>query len=84
MCGGFPIWPYDNGGGAFLVAWMIGLLVLGIPWLIMEFGMGKMFQKGAPGSICRDWQEMGMGWMVAGMGRLPYCRLLCSCNRMGV
>lgn len=62
----FPYMAYDNGGGAFLVAWMIGLLVLGIPWLIMEFGMGKMFQKGAPGAfagIGRKWEWLGW-WPV--------------------
>jgi NSS family neurotransmitter:Na+ symporter len=42
---------YSYGGGAFLVAWMIGLIVMGVPWLIMEFGMGRYFQKGAPGAF---------------------------------
>ena len=58
----FPYLAYDNGGGAFLVAWIIGLLVLGIPWLIMEFGMGRMFQKGAPGvfaGVGKKWEWLG-------------------------
>jgi NSS family neurotransmitter:Na+ symporter len=62
----FPYLAYENGGGAFLVAWMAGLLVLGIPWLILEFGMGKMFQKGAPGAfagINKRWEWLGW-WPV--------------------
>ena len=62
----FPYLAYENGGGAFLVAWIIGLLVLGIPWLILELGMGKMFQKGAPGAfagINKRWEWLGW-WPV--------------------
>lgn len=62
----FPYLAYDNGGGAFLVAWIIGLLVLGIPWLLMEVGMGRMFQKGAPGVFAgmnKKWEWIGW-WPV--------------------
>ena len=62
----FPYLAYDNGGGAFLVAWIISLLVLGIPWLLMEIGMGRMFQKGAPGvfsGIDKKWEWLGW-WPV--------------------
>lgn len=62
----FPYLAYDNGGGAFLVAWMISLLVMGIPWLLMEIGMGRMFQRGAPGvfsGIDRKWEWLGW-WPV--------------------
>lgn len=62
----FPYMAYDNGGGAFLVAWIIGLLIMGIPWLIMEFGMGRMFQRGAPGAfagIGKKWEWLGW-WPV--------------------
>ncbi|MCF8111492.1 MAG: sodium-dependent transporter [Desulfobacteraceae bacterium] len=62
----FPYLAYDNGGGAFLVAWIIGLLILGIPWLLMEIGMGRMFQKGAPGvfsGIGKKWEWLGW-WPV--------------------
>ncbi|MFW6053010.1 MAG: sodium-dependent transporter [Desulfosalsimonas sp.] len=62
----FPYLAYGNGGGAFLVAWIIGLLILGIPWLTMEIGMGRMFQKGAPGvfsGIDKKWEWLGW-WPV--------------------
>ncbi|MFW6138820.1 MAG: sodium-dependent transporter [Spirochaetota bacterium] len=45
----FPYITYEYGGGAFLIPWIVGLIVMGVPWLMMEFGMGRYFQKGAPG-----------------------------------
>jgi NSS family neurotransmitter:Na+ symporter len=62
----FPYLTYEYGGGAFLIAWIIGLLVLGIPWMILEFGMGRYFQKGAPGvfeGIGKKWEWLGW-WPV--------------------
>lgn len=62
----FPYLTYANGGGAFLVAWMVGLLVMGIPWLILEYGMGKYFNSSAPGvfeGIGKKWEWLGW-WPV--------------------
>ncbi len=62
----FPYLAYENGGGAFLIPWIIGLIVLGIPWMMMEFGMGRFFQRGAPGvfeSIGKKWEWLGW-WPV--------------------
>jgi neurotransmitter:Na+ symporter, NSS family len=62
----FPYVAYEYGGGAFLFAWVIGLIVLGIPWLTMELGMGRYFQKGAPGvfrGIGKKWEWIGW-WPV--------------------
>jgi len=62
----FPYLTYEYGGGAFLVPWIIGLIVLGIPWMMMEFGMGRFFQRGAPGvfeGIGKKWEWVGW-WPV--------------------
>lgn len=62
----FPYMSYSYGGGAFLIAWFIGLLIMGVPWLMMEFGMGRYFQKGAPGvfaGINKKWEWLGW-WPV--------------------
>jgi len=62
----FPYLSYEYGGGAFLIPWIIGLIVLGIPWMMMEFGMGRYFQKGAPGvfeGIGKKWEWVGW-WPV--------------------
>ena len=62
----FPYMAYDNGGAAFLIAWIIGLIVLGVPWMMMEFGMGRYFQRSAPGvfeGIGKRWEWLGW-WPV--------------------
>ena len=62
----FPYLAYDNGGGAFLIPWIVGLIVLGIPWMMMEFGIGRYFQRGAPGvfeGIGKRWEWLGW-WPV--------------------
>ncbi len=62
----FPYLCYEYGGGVFLIPWIIGLIVLGIPWMMMEFGMGRYFQRGAPGvfeGIGKKWEWVGW-WPV--------------------
>jgi len=62
----FPYLTYEYGGGTFLIAWIIGLIVLGIPWMMMEFGMGRFFQRSAPGifeGIGKKWEWLGW-WPV--------------------
>lgn len=62
----FPYMAYEHGGGAFIIAWLISLVALGIPWLIMEFGLGHYFQKSAPGAlggIHKRWEWLGW-WAV--------------------
>ncbi|MEV3938821.1 sodium-dependent transporter [Glycomyces sp. NPDC049804] len=44
----FPAVAYDNGGGAFLVPYLVALLTAGIPLLIMEFTIGRRFKGSAP------------------------------------
>lgn len=62
----FPYLTYEYGGGAFLIPYIIGLFVLGIPWMMMEFGMGRYFQRSAPGvfeGIGKKWEWLGW-WPV--------------------
>jgi NSS family neurotransmitter:Na+ symporter len=44
----FPYMCYENGGGAFLVPYFIALLTAGIPLMILEYGLGRRMQAGAP------------------------------------
>jgi len=62
----FPYLTYKYGGAAFLIAWMVGLILIGLPWLIVEFGMGKYFASSAPGvfsGIGKKWEWLGW-WAV--------------------
>ncbi|MBT4446603.1 sodium-dependent transporter [archaeon] len=43
----FPYLTHKFGGGAFLIPYLIALLVLGTPLLILEFAVGQKLQKGA-------------------------------------
>lgn len=44
----FPFKCYENGGGAFLIAYVIALITAGIPLLIMELSLGHKFKLAAP------------------------------------
>ena len=45
---GFPYKLYSYGGGAFLIPYVLGMLLIGIPVLILEFSLGHMTQRAAP------------------------------------
>lgn len=43
----FPYLAYENGGGAFLFAFIIANILIGLPLLMLEVGLGQKMQKGA-------------------------------------
>lgn len=47
----FPYMAYTNGGGAFLIPYIIAMIIVGIPLLIMEFSLGHLTQLAAPGAF---------------------------------
>ena len=49
----FPRIAASNGGGSFLVAWVVFLLAWSIPLLILEFGMGKGTRSGSIGAFVK-------------------------------
>ncbi len=62
----FPYMVYDNGGGAFLIPYFVAMLAAGIPFMILEFGLGKKFIGSAPkvfSSISKKWEWLGW-WQV--------------------
>jgi NSS family neurotransmitter:Na+ symporter len=60
----FPRIAASNGGGSFLVAWAVFLLLWSVPLLILEFGMGKGTRYGPVGAFI---ETMGpkFAWMGA-------------------
>lgn len=67
----FPYLTYKYGGGAFLIPYFFALLVLGIPLLILEFGLGQHFQRSAVGSLRKltSWGGI-VGWWALTTGFL--------------
>ncbi|GAB4072794.1 sodium-dependent transporter [Barrientosiimonas marina] len=44
----FPTTAFENGGGAFMIPYLVALLTAGIPILIMEFTMGHKYRGSSP------------------------------------
>jgi NSS family neurotransmitter:Na+ symporter len=58
----FPRIVASNGGGSFLVAWVLFLFLWSVPLMIVEFSFGKRARKGAIGAF-RSLAGDGAGWM---------------------
>ncbi len=58
----FPRIAANNGGGTFLIAWTIALLVWSIPLLIAEMVIGRKTRKGTIGAF-RDFIGKKYTWM---------------------
>jgi NSS family neurotransmitter:Na+ symporter len=64
----FPYVCYANGGGAFLIPYLIALFTTGIPLLILEFGLGHHMRAGAAESFAKiDERMRWLGWAQAAM-----------------
>jgi NSS family neurotransmitter:Na+ symporter len=59
----FPGVAYENGGGAFIVPYLVALLTAGIPILFLDYALGHRFRGSAPLAFRRvkRWLE-GLGW----------------------
>ncbi|MDY4281382.1 MAG: sodium-dependent transporter [[Pasteurella] mairii] len=49
----FPYVTYENGGGAFIIPYIIALLTAGIPLLFLDYAIGHRHRGGAPLSYRR-------------------------------
>ena len=59
----FPRIAAQNGGGEFLIAWGVFLLLWSIPLILVEFGMGRKTQSGPTKAFI---QMMGPRWAWMG------------------
>lgn len=60
---GFPYKLYSFGGGAFLIPYVIALLLVGIPIMILEFSIGHYTQRAAPDAFKRGHKRFELvGW----------------------
>jgi len=45
----FPFTAYENGGGAFLIPYLLVLVLIGRPFYLLELGLGQFSSKGCVG-----------------------------------
>lgn len=63
----FPGVAYENGGGAFLIPYLVALLTAGIPILFLDYAIGHRYRGAAPtalrrlGGVAGRWFE-SLGW----------------------
>ncbi|TKJ18511.1 sodium-dependent transporter [Blastococcus sp. CCUG 61487] len=59
----FPYVAYENGGGAFLLPYLIALLTAGIPFLLLDYAIGHRHRGSAPLAFARLRRGTeGFGW----------------------
>ena len=77
----FPYVAGQNGGGAFVLIYLLCVVVLGVPLLLAEVAMGKMTRKGPDVAILtlakendrsRFWSYLGLLNILAGFLILCY------------
>jgi NSS family neurotransmitter:Na+ symporter len=69
----FPAIAYENGGGAFLLPYLVALLTAGIPLLIMEYTIGRKYRMSPPVALRRmsrpaeaiGWWQVVISFVIA-------------------
>ncbi|MFR9620631.1 MAG: sodium-dependent transporter [Rikenellaceae bacterium] len=59
----FPYVAGANGGGAFLLIYLVSIIIIGIPVMLSEFSMGRATHKSAVGA----YKELGGRWHWLGL-----------------
>ncbi len=84
----FPYVCYQNGGGAFLIVYILALLTTGIPLLILEFGLGHKMEGASPlafGKIKKKFEWFGWVPVLIGFMIVSYYYVIMAyCIRYGI
>ncbi|MEE9555463.1 MAG: sodium-dependent transporter [candidate division Zixibacteria bacterium] len=84
----FPFVCYQNGGGAFLIAYIIALLTTGIPLLVLEFGLGHKMEGSSPLSFGKIRKKLEwFGWIPVLIGFMIvtyYSVIMAYCIKYGI
>ena len=71
----FPYVAGQNGGGVFVLFYLLFLLIMGVPVLTMELAMGRASRKGAVGSY-KELEKPKSKWHLHGWAAVIGCYLL--------
>ena len=71
----FPYMAGQGGGGAFVLFYILFLVILGLPILCMEFAVGRASQK-SPVKAYQALEKPGTKWHIHGYFTLVGCYLL--------
>ncbi|MDD5327365.1 MAG: sodium-dependent transporter [Phycisphaerae bacterium] len=72
---GFPYKLYSYGGGAFLIPYIVALLLVGIPLMILEFSLGHYSQRAAPDAfkgVHKGFEVVGWWGIILGFVIVTY------------
>lgn len=70
----FPRIAASNGGGSFLVAWVVFLMLWSVPLILAEFALGKKMRSGTVGTFASmlgerfAWMGAWIAWVAAAIG----------------
>lgn len=57
---------YSNGGGAFFIPYFIAIIIMGIPFLILEYGLGATFKDSLSNILKKIRPQLEIiGWITA-------------------
>ena len=61
----YPYVLYSNGGGAFYIPYIVAILLMGIPFLILEYGVGYNFKASFPKAVRKISSKCEyLGWFL--------------------
>ncbi len=64
-----PMLALHHGGGAFIIAYLVAVVLLVVPVMILEVGVGVCFQASAPGGLRRLGRHLEwIGWWTTALG----------------
>ena len=62
----YPYVAYTNGGGSFIIPYLCAILILGLPFLILEYGVGFKFKTSLADTLKTINNKFEiLGWFVA-------------------
>ena len=58
----FPYVAYENGGGAFLIPYLIAIFAAGLPLLFLDYAVGHKYRKAPPTAYKKLMNSESLGW----------------------